>query len=301
MTRFQSLTLLKVLAALAWADGEITNAEENVLKRLYRKLHLSPDDLAELRPYLRAPVSRREQDVLLKALSAEMGSPKKRREILSVLEEMAHADGHLRDPEKAFMEKFAELLGKSGLTRRSFGRVRNLFQRTLFKPVRERNPERIQYFKDQVFRRIEVLTGKDLAKVCPDQERLYFLCLLGTLLASVATVDDRLDAGEKKALREVLSRRYDLEPGQWRFLFQVVEEQAQAGFDLEEAVREFTRITTYNDRLQCVQGFFAVAAADGDLAHEEVEHIRLITKGLRIPHRVFIEHKVAALDRLGRD
>ena len=75
-------------------------------------------------------------------------------------------------------------------------------------------------------------------------------------------------------------------------LFEVVEEQGREGFDFHEVVTEINRLTSYNDRLRFMDCLFAVAAADGEMAHEETEEIRRITKAMRIPHNIFIQAKV---------
>ena len=77
-------------------------------------------------------------------------------------------------------------------------------------------------------------------------------------------------------------------------LFEVVEEQGRKDFDFHEVLTEINRLTSYNDRLRFMECLFAVATADGDLAHEETEEIRRITKAMRIPHNIFIQAKVRA-------
>ena len=75
-------------------------------------------------------------------------------------------------------------------------------------------------------------------------------------------------------------------------LFEVVEEQGREGFDFHEVVTEINRLTSYNDRLRFMDCLFAIAVADGEMAHEETEEIRRITKAMRIPHNIFIQAKV---------
>lgn len=81
-------------------------------------------------------------------------------------------------------------------------------------------------------------------------------------------------------------------------VFEVIVEQARRGYDFDEVTKEFNRIATYNDRLHCVDMFFAVSSADGDMSHDETEEIRRITKALRVPHKVFIDRKMEALNKL---
>ncbi len=301
MFKNKSLNLLKVLAVIAWADGEITNSELNVVKSLYRKFGLSPDEIKQVQPYLRAPISKKEQDALFKDLAAEMGAKAKRKDAMKALEEMAHADSKLKPEERELIEHCRDLLNNSSITRRSFGKVKSFFKKTLYKPAREKNPEMVQYFQSMMFRRIHLKSKKEGAAISMDDGQLYFLCLIGTLLASIAEVDEHFDETEKKALKQVLSERFDFNPKEWKILFEVLEAQAKEGFDFDEVIREFNRLTTYNDRLHFVDCFFAIGAADGDLSHEEVEEIRRITKAMRIPHKYFIERKMVTLNALRED
>lgn len=155
----------------------------------------------------------------------------------------------------------------------------------------------VRYFHSTVFHQVEILSKK-AGKITLDEDQLYFLFLLGTLLASVAEVDEQFEESEKKALKKALSERFEFNAQEWRILFEVLETQAKNGFDFGEVVQEFNRLTTYNDRLHFVDCFFAIGAADGDLSYEEVEEIRRITKAMRVPHKYFIERKMKALEAL---
>ena len=63
MSKFKKLTFLKVLTTVAWADGEVTQSELNILKSFYRKFDLEKNELDELKPYLHAPISNKEKDL----------------------------------------------------------------------------------------------------------------------------------------------------------------------------------------------------------------------------------------------
>ena len=75
-------------------------------------------------------------------------------------------------------------------------------------------------------------------------------------------------------------------------LFEVVEEQGRKDFDFHEVTSEINRLTSYNDRLHFMECLFSVAAADGEISHDEAEEIRKITKAMRISHDIFIKAKV---------
>ena len=74
MSKFKKLTFLKVLTTVAWADGEVTQSELNILKSFYRKFDLEKNELDELTPYLHAPISNKEKDLLYLQMIAELST-----------------------------------------------------------------------------------------------------------------------------------------------------------------------------------------------------------------------------------
>jgi uncharacterized tellurite resistance protein B-like protein len=298
MSHFKKLTFLKVLSIIAWADGELSNSELNIIKSFYRKFKLDTHQIKELRPYLAAPIPQKEQDDIFRQLVAELKSPKERKAIIKDLEAMANADNKIKDEERELLDKFAKLVAETKFTKRSFGKIRNLFKHTILKPAREKDHRLNNYFKDTVLRKVELKAKGGKNKINIDDDQLYFICLFGTLLASVAHVDDNFDAKEKKALKTRLDDRFSLNKNELSILFEIIEEQAGQGIDRHDVVTEFNRMVSYNDRLNTVDCFFAIAAADGDISHDEMEEIRDITKTMRIPHKAFIASKLKFLNKL---
>ena len=294
MSNFKKLTFLKVLTTVAWADGEVSQSELNILKSFYRKFDLDKDELNELKPYLNAPISKKEKDLLYRQMIAELSTPAEKKEIMSALENMVQAHNRIKGEERQLVEQFSEWLEKTSFTKRSFGRLRNFFQKTIFEHARDPNPDMEKYFKRRVLKNIELKNSNSGFISELPEDKLYFLCLVGTLMASIAHVDNHLDPLEKKALKSCLSDQFSIKGKELALLFEVVEEQGRKDFDFHEVVSEINQLTTYNDRLNFMEGLFAVAAADGEIAHDEAEEIRRITKAMRIPHNVFIEAKVRA-------
>jgi uncharacterized tellurite resistance protein B-like protein len=298
MSKFKKMTFLKVLTTVAWADGEISQSEINIFKKFYRKFDLEKHELDELKPYLLSPVSKKEKDELYRQMIAELSSPKEKKEIMDALEIMVQADKRMKSDERELVNQFSEWLEKSSHTKRSFGRIRNLLQRTIFKHARDLNPDIKKYFKRGVLKKIELKNTHSKTLAHLTDERLYLICLLGTMMAAVANVDDHFDPAEKKALKRYLTGQFSLEGKELTLLFEVLEEQALQGFDFYEVTAEINRIVSYNDRIHLMGGLFEVCIADGKMAHEEAEEVRRITKALRIPHKIFIQYKVRALDKI---
>jgi len=294
MSNFKKLTFLKVLTTVAWADGEVTQSELNILKAFYRKFNLEKHELDELKPFLNAPISNKEKDFLYRQMIAELSTAAEKKEIMVALEDMMDADKRINKEEKELVEQFSKWLEKTSFTKRSFGRIRNFFQKTIFEHARDANPDMEKYFKRRVLKKIELKKSHSGVISKLPEDKLYFLCLLGTLMASIAHVDNHLDPSEKKALKAYLSEQFSLKGKELALFFEIVEEQGRKDFDFHEVTSEINRLTSYNDRLNFMQCLFVVAAADGEITHDEAEEIRKITKALRISHSVFIESKVLA-------
>jgi len=225
---------------------------------------------------------------------AELSTPAEKNEILAALENMVQVHNRMKGDERILVDQFSEWLKRSSFTKRSFGRIRNLFEKTIFEHARDPNPDMEKYFKRRVLKKIELKSSHSGVVSKLTEEKLYFICLVGTLMASIAHVDNRLDPEEKKALKTCLAAQFELKGKELALLFEVVEEQGRKDFDFHEVLTEINRLTSYNERLQFMECLFAVATADGDLAHEETEEIRRITKAMRIPHNTFIQAKVRA-------
>ncbi len=221
-----------------------------------------------------------------------------KQEILDALAGMAATKKRKSEEEKALLDQFTSWLGKSSFTTRSVGKIRNLFKRTLFTGAREKDLDLEKYFKRKVFKKIELKAARQGRKITLPEDEMYYLCLLGTLLASVAQVDGHFDESEKKALQQVLQEKFSFDKKEMKILFEVVEEQAKHGFDFHEVITQTNQIVTYNERLKLIDCFFAIATADGEISHAESEQIRKITKAMHISHHLFKEAKIKALEAL---
>jgi len=298
MSHFKKLTFLKVLTTIAWADGEVTQSELNLLKSFYRKFNLDKDELSELKHYLAAPVSKKEQTELFDQLIHELDSSGEKKQILDALEAMEHASKRVGSEEKELVSEFRALLHRSSITKRSLGKIRNLLGKTIFTHARDKNPDLEKYFKRKVLKKIELKAAKQGIKMNLSDGKLYFICLFGALMAAVANIDGHFNELEKNALKKVLSGHFDFKGKELKILFEVISELVNQGFDFHEVTTELNNLTTYNEKVNMTDCMLAIGGADGELSHDEAEEIRRITKAMRIPHKVFIESKMKILSRL---
>jgi uncharacterized tellurite resistance protein B-like protein len=296
MSYFKKLTFLKVMTTVAWADGEMTHSELNLLKSFIKKFDLDKNDVGELKPYLEAPVTKAHQDELFKQLIAELSSAEEKQEIVQAMSQMAEGKMETSAEEITLVEQFTSWLKEASFTTRSFGKVRNFFQRTIFVDARAKDPELEKYFKRKVIKNIELKSAKQGRKISLSDDEVYHICLLGTLLASVAQVDEIFEDVEENALKKVLQENFSFPQEELEILFDVVVEQARYGFDFHEVITETNQILTYNERVEMIDCFFAIAADDGKISSEESEQIRKITKAMHIPHQDFKDSKVRALE-----
>lgn len=292
------MTFLKVLISLAWADGKISESEQNVIKSFYKKWNLGHDQIKQLKPYLRAPLPKEDEDKLVRQLIAEMSSPQDKKELIQALETMAQTDNKLDEEEKKFIQQVRVLLEETSFTKKTLGKIQNLFTRTMFKPVRERNPQLEKYFKNRILKDIHLNSEGTGHQISHGEDHIYFVCLVGTLLASVAFSDDHFSEVEKNALKTVLEKHFSFNGQDLEILFKVIQNQAQNGFDFHEVVTEFNRLASFDERVEFMDSFFEISAADGELSFEEVEEVRRITKAMRIPHKRFIESKMKYLNKV---
>ena len=202
MSYFKKLTFLKVLTTIAWADGEITQSELNILKSFYRKFNLDKGELAELRHYLAAPASKKEQTELYDQLVHELSDESEKEEILTALESMEQANKRIGNEEKELVGQFRALLEKTSVTKRSLGKIRNLLGKTIFSHAHGKNLDLEKYFKRKVLKKVELKAARSGVKVNLPEDKLYFICLLGALMASVSNVDGHFDNSEKKSFQK---------------------------------------------------------------------------------------------------
>ncbi len=297
MSYFKKLTFLKVMTTVAWADGEMTHSELNLLKSFIKKFDLDKNDVRDLKPYLEAPVSKAHQEELFKQLIAELSSVEEKQEIIEAMSLMA--EGKKTSAEEiTLVDQFTSWLKESSFTTRSFGKVRNFFQRTIFMDARAKDPELEKYFKRKVIKKIELRSAKQGRKITLTDDEVYPICLLGTLLASVAEVDEVFEEVEEKALRKVLQENFSFPQEELEILFDVIVEQARHGFDFHEVITETNQIIPYKERVKLMDCFFAIASADGKISLVESEQIRKITKAMHIPHQEYKESKMRALGGL---
>lgn len=117
---------------------------------------------------------------------------------------------------------------------------------------------------------------------------------LGVLLWSVAEADGHLLDAEKALIGQVLAGHGGVAPDDVALVLAAVEQASRERIDLYSFAHEVAEGLDAARRAAIVQQLYRVACADGDLDHAEVETIRLIAGLLQVPHKTFIDAKIAA-------
>lgn len=292
----RKLDFLRVLIAAAWADGELSYRELNNLKAYFRELDLDNDELTALEPYLADPIGEPEAATIIDDFLGRVRG-RERDTVLAAVRDMLLADGELAGGEKEFLESLERARAESTSAAVFVDQLKRLwgkrsepegdgrFRRSELLDEFVRN--RVLY---QVKRRLLVATG-GAALDAETERELRWVCSLGALLGHVAAADQRFDADERSTIAEILDDSSTLQPRDIDVIVEIVESEVLANVGYFEFARELNEISTKDERRRVISLLFAVAAADGEISHDEHEEIRKISIALKIDHPTFIAAK----------
>ncbi len=114
-------------------------------------------------------------------------------------------------------------------------------------------------------------------------------------MAKVAQTDRQVTDGEFAAMETALQEKWNVEKETAVFITEVAVAEITAAQDAFRMYREFSTMTSEDERVHFVEALFAVAAADGDVSFDETEEIRTISRGLNLYHHQFIDAKMKVL------
>lgn len=302
------LKLARVIIAIAWIDGEISNEEINCLKDLLFSLRKSGfDDVmqfnaqewARLDMYIESPVGEEERERLVVDLQNSLRSPEDKQVALNALENMVHADGIVSDEEKASLIEIKQAIesvevGAIGGLQRLLG---GAMQRRL-KAVANA-PNRETYFEDFVKNKVYYSVSQRLAaegkRLDISDGDLRKLSLVGGLMAKIAYQDREVSGDEFQQMVDAIESNWNLSQEEAIFVSEVAVNALDVTYDTFRMIRELTASTTYEERKEILYTLFAVAAADGDISFDETEEIRIMARSLELTHSDFIDAKLRVL------
>lgn len=290
--------LLKLLVAVAWADGKIQASELNFIKRLVLRFGLDDEIWGELEPYLDEPVDDAERQALAATLRDHLRMPGARSEVLEFLEQMTGADQTVTTEEEEALQQIRTVLQSdesSGL----LGGLKRLFGGGAGTRASEHLGRDVDSFlHNKILYRLRRQLKQREAHVAADDRRLSFCALFGGLLGRVMAADGCLHEKEVDAMRRVLAEHSNLHAEHSELVTSVVSEESMKGLDRYHLLQGFLELSTPEERRMLVSCLFDVATADHDLPAKEHEEIRSIAYGLGLSHRQFIEAKLPFTARL---
>ena len=297
--RERDITLLKLLVAIAWADGALQAAELNFLKRLILRLGLDSEVWSELEPYLEEPVETAERQELARHLAERLQAPGSRRQILEFLQQMAGADDDVTPEEREALEELRSVLQSQSVASGLIDGLKSLFRGGApARASRELSRNVDTFLNNKVLYRLRRRLQRREAEVQADDRKLSYWALFGGLLGRVVGVDETIRAEEEEALHRVLAAHSDLDGDMRELVVSVVKEEALKGLDRYRLIQGFLEVSDRTGCRQLVDCLFDVATADRDLPREEHEEIRSIAYGLGLSHREFIAAKLPYTSRL---
>lgn len=300
------MTLAKVLIAAAWVDGEITEDEANSAKDLLfylpqtvgmRDMKLTAQEFELLEMYVDTPVDDAERARLVADLQAAVQSSEDKAFVVSMVKQVLEADGVVSDKESAVLAEIETAVDE--VHTGTFSGLSNLFGGAVKRRSEVANaPNRELYYDDFIKNRVfyfveQRLNGQDGLGL--DEADLRKYSLAGGLMAKIAQTDRQVTDEEVAAMESALQEKWGVAWETAVFITQVAVAEITATQDVFRMYREFSTITTEEERVRFVEALFAVAAADGDVSFDETEEIRAISNGLNLYHHQFIEAKMKVI------
>ena len=299
MTRSHRLAFLKVLAAVAWADGVVDEDERNRIKVLFNGFELDPADRKDVEKLLDRPVSFAKAVDLAKDFAGEISLPGTRKKLLAEIESMLGDESDRAPEEVELLEHLRAILSSHTVVDGLVEKMRGLFSRTLF--ARRETPSAgklTEFARNSALLRVEEVFRQRGQSLDGDPDRWNRATLLGVLLSHIAHLHDGWHGGEREVVDELLTERFRMEDSEREVLLAVMEEERERDTDLQRVCAEYCRISTMQERMEILEALFAVASADATISKEEVEQIRGIAHLLWISTPEYLAVRDRYRDRI---
>ncbi len=291
------LALAKVIIAAAWVDGNVSHEEINDLKDLlFRLPDITGREWAMLEMYIEAPVGESERARLVEQLRAEIRGGSDKALALAALDDLTHVDGQVSPEEEAALVEIKEAIqfadvgiigALSGIVQ---GMVRRREKALAHAPNREEHFE--DFIKNKVFYGVRRRLDLGEADLDIPEAELRRLSLAGGLMARIAHVDREVHEDEVNAMVNALQKDWELGEKEATFVAQTAVDEVSYDMDYYRLTREFFTSTSREKLVKFLDVLFDVAAADGQVSHEETEEICTITRSLKLEHEEFIAAKL---------
>ncbi|HSG17310.1 MAG TPA: TerB family tellurite resistance protein [Anaerolineae bacterium] len=299
------LKLARVIIAVAWADGQISNEEINSLKDLLFRLRTSTFDdsmqfsareWARLDMYIETPIGDAERARLVADLQNALRSPADKQIVNDALQDMIDADGEVSQEESELVTQIQadiDSVGVGGFQRLLGGAMKRRSDAVANAPNREAYFD--DFIKNKVYYAVEQRLHIDPTELGLSDDELRKLSLVGGLMAKIAQLDHQLTDAEFDDMESIFRDIWSVSHEAAAFVVEVAVSAVDATYDTFRMMRELATGATEDERRQVVEVLFAISAADGDMSIEETEEIRVIARGLNLTHKDFIDAKLKVL------
>jgi uncharacterized tellurite resistance protein B-like protein len=296
----KQISLIRVLIALAWADGQISHEEMNFLKDFMFKFDFTGEEWAQIEMYMEDPVTPEEAEALIQDFIQKIGPFEERQAVLSALEGLMQADGMTTSEEREFLSRFTGILQQTLSPAALLNGIRGLFRQTVFKPVHgsKRSEELHDFLNNRVLFKVRRKLEREKLSLETHPDQLAYATLFGGLLAHVASVHKAMGTKELAILKRHLQQIAGFDEEATELILSVIQETAARGLDRFRLTREFYEKSTDDQHLQLLDCLFDIAGSDIDLQHSEIEEVRTIAYGLKLSHREFIQAKLKYLEKM---
>ncbi len=248
-----------------------------------------------LNMYLETPVEPAERARLVAELAETLRTEEDRELVLAALQELILADGLVTQDEQAVVEEIRA--GLKGVDLGLMGRLARLIDG----PMQRRSaamagaPNREEYLDDFIrnkvyYRLVQRLHREETGLDIPEAD-LRKLSLAGGMMARLAHVD-RVTGAEQETIARILQQDWDLNADAAAFVTEVAVSATAARMDYYRLVREFTQVTSEDERVRFLDVLFDLAAADGFVSNGEIEEIRLMALHMTLRSNQFIDAKL---------
>ncbi|MEE9568938.1 MAG: TerB family tellurite resistance protein [Candidatus Binatia bacterium] len=289
---------LKVLACVAWADEEVTNAELNFIKQFVRRFDLSGDDWMQVELYLSERVDAEEMRQVTRRFFSRVHRPKERRMLVDAVENLLRADESLSDIEQEWLRDLQEVVSGAKKTVFFLDGLKSLLRigGENQKGIDEgRDADLHDFIHNRVLFKLRRRLGSERLEACGTPAKLKKLTLSAALLGQVGYVDNEFLPQEEAFIKKVLSETWGASPPVAEMITEIAIETVRHGVDLHRLVKEVKETMSKPERKHLLEGIFALAKAEDRMSNEEVEEIRKIAYMLDFSHKQFIEAKLKIL------
>lgn len=299
------LSLVKVVIAAAWADGEITPKEINSVKEVLMRLpnsggksgpQLTAREFAMLEMYARMPVEADERARLLEELQAVKWTPADRQLAIETLTNLIQADGTVTSDEQAVVaEVTAAIDAAAGGNAKSLGRlfgrsVKQVASASIGAPNRERDLD--EFMKNKSYYMIRTRLKDEAIEAGISDVELHKLSTAAGLMARVSRADPSSSEEERDAIVQALQSHWPISAEAARIAAEATLSGVSLDTDPLRLAQELLEITDEDERARFIDALFVVAFADGFVSQAELSEIGSIASWLYLPRKTFIAAKV---------